>query len=154
MERGDTRTQLELVSFSGGETALERRLHVAIVTRAIAVRRGVLSSGWSTLSVGWSLPCLPVSALDFGQQRLEWHRAKQGSRTQSRVVRNIGRAWPLYLVAGILTSVLEDLSSGSLVRKRLNFRRRPILCTTLYRNPMQATNFGGTFDQLFLRIFL
>ena len=32
MERGDTRTQLELVSFSGGETALERRLHVAIVT--------------------------------------------------------------------------------------------------------------------------
>ena len=38
-------------------------------------------------------------------------------------------------------------------RERLNFRRRPILCTTLYRNPMQATNFGGTFDQLFLRIF-
>ena len=36
----------------------------------------------------------------------------------------------------------------------MNFRRRPILCTTLYRNPMQATNFGGTFDQLFLRIFL
>ena len=36
----------------------------------------------------------------------------------------------------------------------MNFRRRPILCTTLYRNPMQATNFGGTFDQLFLRICL
>ena len=35
----------------------------------------------------------------------------------------------------------------------MNFQRRPILCTTLYRNPMQATNFGGTFDQLFLRIF-
>ena len=27
------------------------------------------------------------------------------------------------------------------------------MCTTLYRNPMQVTNFGGTFDQLFLRIF-
>ena len=24
----------------------------------------------------------------------------------------------------------------------------------LYRNPMQASNFGGTFDQLFLRIVL
>ena len=58
------RTQLELVSFSGGETGLERRLHVAILTRAIAVRRGVLSSGWSTLHVvGWSLPFLPVGAL-------------------------------------------------------------------------------------------
>ena len=41
---------------------------------------------------------------------------------------------------------------------RNSFRRRkeegPILCTPLYRNPMQASNFGGTFDQLFLRIFL
>ena len=42
---------------------------------------------------------------------------------------------------------------NSISRERLNFRRRPILCTTLYRNPMQASNFGGTFDQLFLRIF-
>ena len=42
----------------------------------------------------------------------------------------------------------------SISRERLNFRRRPIFCTTLYRNPMQARNFGGTFDQLFLRIFL
>ena len=33
-------------------------------------------------------------------------------------------------------------------------RRRPFLCTTLYRNPMQVGNFGGTFDQLFLRMFL
>ena len=24
----------------------------------------------------------------------------------------------------------------------------PFLCTTLYRNLMQASNFGGTFDQL------
>ena len=36
----------------------------------------------------------------------------------------------------------------------LNLRRRPFLCTTLYRNPMQVSNFGGTFDQLFLWIFL
>ena len=43
---------------------------------------------------------------------------------------------------------------NSISRERLNFRRRPILCTTLYRNPMQASNFGGTFDQLFLWIFL
>ena len=27
-------------------------------------------------------------------------------------------------------------------RARLNFRRRPFLCTTLYRNLMQASNFG------------
>ena len=42
---------------------------------------------------------------------------------------------------------------NSISRERLNFRTRPILCTTLYRNPMQASNFGGTFDQLFLRFF-
>ena len=43
---------------------------------------------------------------------------------------------------------------NSISRERLDFRRRPILCTTLYRNVnlMQASNFGGTFDQLFLRI--
>ena len=43
---------------------------------------------------------------------------------------------------------------NSISRERLNFRRRPILCTILYRNPMQASNFGGTFDQRFFRIFL
>ena len=43
---------------------------------------------------------------------------------------------------------------NSISRERLNFRRRPILCTTLYRNLTQASNFGGTFDQLFLGIFL
>ena len=43
---------------------------------------------------------------------------------------------------------------NSISWKRLNFRRRPILCTTLYRNLMQASNFGGTFAQLFLRIIL
>ena len=36
----------------------------------------------------------------------------------------------------------------------MNFRRRPFLCTTLYRNSMQVSNFGGTFDQVFLWIFL
>ena len=29
-----------------------------------------------------------------------------------------------------------------------------VLCTTLCRNPKQLSNFGGTFDQLFLWIFL
>ena len=52
----------------------------------------------------------------------------------------------------------KDSPSGkklnSISRARLNFQRRPILCTTLYRNLMQASNFGGAFDQLFLWIFL
>ena len=43
---------------------------------------------------------------------------------------------------------------NSISRERLNFRRRPILCTTLYRNPTWVSNFGGTFDQLFLWNFL
>ena len=42
---------------------------------------------------------------------------------------------------------------NSILRERVNFRRRPFLCTTLHRNLMQASNFGGTFDQLFLWIF-
>ena len=43
---------------------------------------------------------------------------------------------------------------NSISREWMSFRTRPILCTTLYRNPMQASNFGGTFDQLFLWICL
>ena len=43
---------------------------------------------------------------------------------------------------------------NSISRARLNFRRLPILCTTLYRNPTQASNFGSAFDQHFLRNFL
>ena len=43
---------------------------------------------------------------------------------------------------------------NSISRARLNFRRRPILCTTLYRNLLQASNFSGSFDQLFLWILL
>ena len=42
---------------------------------------------------------------------------------------------------------------NSISRARLNFRRWPVLCTTLYRNPMRASNFRGTFDQLFLWFF-
>ena len=49
--------------------------------------------------------------------------------------------------------IVQAIKLNSISRARLNFRRRPILCTTLYRNLMQASNFGGTFDQLFLWIF-
>ena len=34
---------------------------------------------------------------------------------------------------------------NSISRAGLNFRRRPVLCTTLYRNLTQASNFGNTF---------
>ena len=53
---------------------------------------------------------------------------------------------PLEIVQGV-----KKLNSIS--RERLNFRRGPILCTTLYRNPMQASHFVGTFYQLFLWFF-
>ena len=43
---------------------------------------------------------------------------------------------------------------NSISRERLNFRRRPFLCASLYRNHKQGRNFGGTFDQLFLWVFL
>ena len=42
---------------------------------------------------------------------------------------------------------------NSIWRARMNFLRWPILCTALYRNPIQASNFSGTFDQLCLGIF-
>ena len=48
----------------------------------------------------------------------------------------------------------SDNKINSISRARLNFRRRPFLCTTFYSNLMQASNFGGTFDQFFLWIFL
>ena len=48
----------------------------------------------------------------------------------------------------------NDKKLNSICRARLIFRRRPFLCTTLNRNLMQASNFGGTSDQLFLWIFL
>ena len=53
----------------------------------------------------------------------------------------------------------EDSPSGKKVkfnhisRVRLNFRRQAILSTALHRNPMQASSFGGTFDELFVWIF-
>ena len=52
----------------------------------------------------------------------------------------------------------KDSVSGKKVKFNLpsaiELRRRPILCTTLHRNLKQNSNFGGTFDQLFLWIFL
>ena len=48
----------------------------------------------------------------------------------------------------------SDKNLNSISRARLNFWRRPFLCTTLYRNLKQASNCGGTFDQLFVCIFL
>ena len=51
----------------------------------------------------------------------------------------------------------KDSLSGKKVKLNLasaiELSETAILCTTLYRNPIQASNFGGTFDQLFLRIF-
>ena len=47
----------------------------------------------------------------------------------------------------------SDKKWNSFSRAQLNFRRGPIVCTTFYRNLMPASNFGGTFDQLFLWIF-
>ena len=42
---------------------------------------------------------------------------------------------------------------SSLSRARLNFWRRPILCTTLYRNLMRASNFGSAIDRLSFEFF-
>ena len=42
---------------------------------------------------------------------------------------------------------------NSISREQLNFQIWPILCTTLYRNPIPAINFGALFDQIFLWIF-
>ena len=51
-----------------------------------------------------------------------------------------------------IVQAVKELHSIS--RARLNFRRWPILCTTLYRNLSQVSKFGGTFAQLFLWVFL
>ena len=50
--------------------------------------------------------------------------------------------------------VLAIKKLTSISRARLIFWRRPISCTAFLRNLMQASDFGGTFDQLFLCIFL
>ena len=53
--------------------------------------------------------------------------------------------------------ILQEVKNFSLLnsipRARLNFRRRLILCTTLYRNPIQASNFDGTFNNFSLEKF-
>ena len=41
---------------------------------------------------------------------------------------------------------------NSISRERLNFRRRPFLCTTLYRNPTQANKFDQFFFWIFMQI--
>ena len=49
-----------------------------------------------------------------------------------------------------IVQAVKKLNSTS--RARLNVRRRPILCTTLYRNPIQASNFGGTFANVSIEL--
>ena len=55
------------------------------------------------------------------------------------------------------TKFHKDSSSGKKVKFNLpsaiELSETPVLRTTLYRNLMQASNFGSAFDQLFLRIF-
>ena len=52
----------------------------------------------------------------------------------------------------------KDSPSGKKVKfnlaRAIELWETAVLCTILYRNLMQASNFGGTFDQLFLWIFL
>ena len=47
----------------------------------------------------------------------------------------------------------SDKKLNSISRERLNFRRWPILCTTLYRNLMQASNFRRHIWPIFLWFF-
>ena len=61
--------------------------------------------------------------------------------------------FPHNKMAQKITEQRDNAPLNSISQARLNFRRRPFLCTT-FRNLMQASNFGGTFDQLFLWIFL
>ena len=52
----------------------------------------------------------------------------------------------------------KDSPSGKKVKfnlaRAIELSETAVLCTTLYRNLMQAIIFGGTFDQRFLWIFL
>ena len=52
----------------------------------------------------------------------------------------------------------KDSPSGKKVKfnlaRAIELSETAVLGKTLYRNLMQASNFGGTFDQLFLWIFL
>ena len=62
-------------------------------------------------------------------------------------------------VAGIMMNKCAKCHGDSQGGKKVKFNltsaielsETAVLCTTtLYRNPIQASNFGGTFDQLFL----
>ena len=93
---------------------------------------------------------------------LFWFFLKLGRRA------HYDRFFPTFGIILAQTSLRRQLFKVSNIRngihcspsgKKVKFnlaraiRRRPILCTTLYRNLMQASNFGGKFDQLFLWIF-
>ena len=50
--------------------------------------------------------------------------------------------------------VCKDCLSGKMVKFNLvgaiELSETAVFCTSLYRNPMQASNFGGAFHQRFL----
>ena len=94
-------------------------------TRWLKVRQGVFPSEWPTRA-----HCVYQFIVS-----VRW-----GEGT------SINRQWSPLRLDG--TKSLKSIS-----RARLDFRRRPFLCTTLCRNPIQASNFSGAFDQLFLWIF-
>ena len=51
----------------------------------------------------------------------------------------------------------KDSPSGKKVKfnlaRAIELSETAVLCTTLYRNLMQASNFSGTFDQLFFEFY-
>ena len=86
-------------------------------------------------------------------------------RLWKTITKSLGKNWKFWgivlepeiwwtSVPSFMEIVQRVKKLNSILRARLNFRRRPIVCTALYRNPMQASNFGGAFDQLFLWICL
>ena len=82
-------------------------------------------------------------------------------RLWKTITKSLGKNWKVWgnilepeiwwiSVPSFIEIVQRVKKLNSISRARMNFRRRPILCTTLYRNPMQVSKFGGAFDQLFL----
>ena len=87
------------------------------------------------------------------------------SRVWKTITKSLGKNWKskaFFLqpwtwwtsVTSFIKIVQAIKKLNSIFRAGLNFRRRPFLCRTLYRNIKQAGNFGGPFYQLFLCIFL
>ena len=87
--------------------------------------------------------------------RLRWRRRRRLVAVSENFLFS-SLAWQLGLRKGVcFMEIVQPVKKlNSISRAPLNFRRQPILCTTLYRNPTQASNFGGAFGQLFLWIFL